>query len=124
MREAHRLYVQLVQPGRGFAGLRRFPGAAPQLCAVQAGGGQPQGGEQLVQLRQRTATDQCHGAIKALADAGYPVADAWRQAYVFRLCGEPDQCAVDIEEQCTRGIQRGGQADGRFEHAPTMPCTA
>ena len=61
------------------------------------------------------------GATEAFADAGYPVAHLWWQADIFGLCREPDQRAVHVKEQGTSGIQRGGRADGRFDHFPTMP---
>jgi len=88
---------------------------------MQARGGQAQWREQLVKLCQRASADQRHGATEAFADAGYPVAHLWWQADIFGLCREPDQRAVHVKEQGTSGIQRGGRADGRFDHSPTMP---
>ena len=53
---------------------------------------------------------------QALADAGDPVTDARRQAYIFRLRGEPDQRAVDIEDEGFKhGAHRLAETGGSRE---------
>ncbi|GAB2315838.1 hypothetical protein SGMN_31530 [Stenotrophomonas geniculata] len=119
--EAHRLLVQCVQPFGGVVVVfvaQHTTILATQLMAVQAGGRQLQGSEQLIQLFKRATTDQCHGTFQAVADAADGFTHIWQQLHGIRACSEFDQGAIYIKEQRAGIVQqwRWRTQGERFSH--------
>ncbi len=121
MGEAHRLLVQGMQPFGGVIVLfftQHAPVLATQFVAVQAGGRQLQGSEQLVQLFQWAATDEGDRAFEAVADTADGFSHIRQELHGVRARSEFYEGAVDIEEQRTGVVQqwRWRTQGERFSH--------
>jgi len=121
MREAHGLLVQGMQPFGGVVVLfftQHAPILATQFVAVQAGGRQLQGSEQLVQLFQWAATDEGDRAFEAVTDTADGFTHIRQELHGVRACSKFYEGAVDIEEQRTGVVQqwRWRTQGERFSH--------
>jgi len=125
MGETHGLLVQGMQPFGGVIVLfftQHAPVLATQFVAMQAGGGQLQGGEQLVQLFQWSTTDEGDSAFEAITDTADGFTHIRQELHGIRARSEFYEGAVDIEEQRTGVIQqwRWRTQGERFSHADQL----
>jgi len=119
--ETHGLLVQGMQPFGGVIVVfftQHAPVLATQLMAMQAGGGQLQGGEQLVQLFQWATTDEGDRAFEAITDTADGFSHIRQELHGIRARSEFYEGAVDIEEQRTGVVQqwRWRTQGERFSH--------
>ncbi len=120
--EAHGLLVQGMQPFGGVIVLfftQHAPVLATKFVAVQPGGGQLQGGEQLVQLFQWATTDEGDSAFEAITDTADGFTHIRQELHGIRARSEFYEGAIDIEKQRTGVVQqwRWRTQGERFSHA-------
>jgi len=98
------------------------PVLGTQLVAVQAGGWQLQGREQLVQLLQWAATDEGDRAFEAVTDTADGFTHIRQELHGIRARSEFYEGAVDIEEQRTGVVQqwRRRTQGERFSHTDQL----
>jgi len=109
VREPHGLLVYGVQPFAGVGAVGLAVDVAigtAQFMTVQAGGGEVQGREEVVELVERAAADEGDGTFEAIADAADGFADFGQQRDRFGVALEFDEGAIHVEEQRTGIVQQ------------------